>query len=313
MQYKCVNYKIIRTFVKNMNELSVLIPTFNDECLSLVKDLMAQCQKVFHERGEFEIIVADDGSTDQSVKEANKAINTLDNCRIIFRKKNAGRAAIRNFLVSEASYSTLLFIDSDMTVIRQDFISKYANNWSPTNIIYGGYEVPEQKNLGNNLRYVYERACRNDHTAERRQQHPYKDFHTSNFLVPRSVMITHPLDENYRNYGYEDVAYGEEILKAGIKVSHIDNPMGFCRFESNKNFIAKTEEGLRTLVKFRSQLEGYSRLLAVVNKLEKIHVLTIVRLTLKPWLPLLRKILIGNNTNVKLFNIYKLGYLLSII
>lgn len=145
-----------------MNGLSILIPTYNDECRQLVGDLLTQCEELKRvSKGFcFEIIVADDGSTDRSVLATNSTIGTLPNCRFVRRIKNCGRAQIRNFLAGEAAYDSLLFIDSDMTVVRRDFIAAYVDAWNPTHIIYGGYEVPAKDGMDDNLRYRYERSCR---------------------------------------------------------------------------------------------------------------------------------------------------------
>lgn len=296
--------------------LSILIPTFNDECASLVSDLLRQCRRFrtgTADGWEYEIVVADDGSTDSAVVAANAVIATQPRCRLIMSGRNSGRAAIRNSLAREARYDRLLFIDSDMTVIRRDFISRYAEAASSAEIVYGGYDVPAQNGLDGNLRYIYERASRFAHTADKRRLNPYRDFHTSNFMIPRAVMLAHPLDEHFRHYGYEDVAYGEELRKAGIGIRHIDNPMGFCRFESNAGFVSKTEEGLHTLAGFRDRLEGYSRLLALVSRLDRLHLTAIVRGVLSPLMPVLRNNLMGRKPSLKAFSLYKLGYLLRLL
>ncbi len=94
-----------------INNLSILIPTYNNVCFELVKTLQAQAallskSKVCSSSTEsfspsdfkYEILVADDGSTDKTTVENNRTINTLPNCRYIERERNVGRAVIRNFL-----------------------------------------------------------------------------------------------------------------------------------------------------------------------------------------------------------------------
>ena len=73
----------------------------------------------------YEIVVADDGSTDTEAMAANEAINLLPHCRYIVRKENVGRAAIRNFLASIAAYDWLLFIDSGMSIGNDEFLKRY--------------------------------------------------------------------------------------------------------------------------------------------------------------------------------------------
>ena len=106
--------------MQQKKELSILIPTYNDVCTDSVNTLMQQAESIGDLR--FEIIVADDASTDENVGEANRAIDRMTNCRYIRRENNVGRAAIRNFLAQEARYEWLLFVDiptSSLTTCRQ--------------------------------------------------------------------------------------------------------------------------------------------------------------------------------------------------
>ena len=161
-------------------ELSILIPVFNTVCVQLVSDIR---QQALDAGITFEVIAADDGSTDHQTVEANQSIDAMEHCRYICRQPNAGRAAIRNFLAREAQYPWLLFIDSHMTVCSQQFLQHYLE--TDGNVIYGGYIVGEGKT--SSLRYCYEKACEAHHRASVRQQRPYQHFHTCNFVVSRSL------------------------------------------------------------------------------------------------------------------------------
>jgi glycosyltransferase involved in cell wall biosynthesis len=299
-----------------MTGLSILIPTFNDECLTLVRALQEQCAALSDGNTvadglSYEIIVADDGSTDDAVRAHNSAIASCPHCKYIQRGGNVGRAAIRNFLARQASYDELLFIDSDMTVIRNDYIYKYVVAMASDSVVYGGYDVPEQPAFNRNLRYRYELSCRKAHTAEKRRRNPYLDFHTSNFMIPRNIMLTNPLNEQFRHYGYEDVAFGRCLQEKGIIINHIDNPLGFCRFEDNEKFVEKTEEAIRTLVEFSGQLYNYSRLLQTVEKMSRMHVAGLFKLLMIPFEKPMRKVLVKKNIPLAVLNIYKLTYLLK--
>lgn len=299
-----------------MAALSILIPTFNDSCLTMVDTLVTQCMSLQDgdygvDSFDYEIIVADDASTDEKVMEKNATTAQMPGCKYIRRKDNVGRAAIRNFLARQASFDYLLFIDADMTIIKDRYIYNYVRARKSHCVVYGGYDVPRQDYMDLNLRYRYERACRNNHTVEKRQANPYLDFHTSNFMIPRALMLEHPFDENFRHYGYEDVAFGKELQEAGIKIQHIDNPVGFYKFEDNENFLRKTEEGIDTLVEFRGQLYNYSRLLQLAGKIKHWHLepfcRTIASLFEKP----LRKALVKGDISVDFLNLYKLSLLLE--
>ena len=285
-----------------MRELSILIPTFNDPCSTLVGNLQQQAEELGI---SYEILVADDGSTQQNVLEENRSINALPHCQLIERRVNAGRAAIRNFLAQQARYAWLLFIDSDMVVCRNDYLRKYAS-CEETPIVDGGVVIGTA--ISGNLRSMYEKAAESKHTYEERQQSPYRDFHTANFMIQRALMIEHPFDERFRNYGYEDVLFGKAMEQAGVPILHIDNPMSFEIFEENEHFVSKTEEGLRTLYQFRHELKGYSRLLDRAQ--------TLPRTPIRWWHQLFgameRRHLTGRHPSLWVFKIYKIGYFLSL-
>ena len=254
--------------------LSILIPTYNDLCFTLVGDLRQQAE----EAGiDYEILVGDDGSTDAEVIEKNRKICKWPHCHYLIQIQNIGRAAIRNFLAKEAHHDWLLFIDSDMTIARVDYLSKYLA-MEGSEVVDGGVIIGgDADTLKGNLRYLYEKTSEQEHTAEKRQQHPYQDFHTANFLIRRDLMLAHPFDERFRHYGYEDVLFGKKLRAKGVKITHIDNPLGFSTFEENTQFILKTEEGLRTLHQFQSDLRGYSRLLTLVEGIHLPIILSLIR------------------------------------
>ena len=286
-----------------MKDLSILIPTYNDECLGLVSALQQQAVALGI---NYEIIVADDGSTNQEVIQTNQQINTLAGCRMIARGENIGRAAIRNFLVQQAQYEWLLFIDSDMIMHRNDYLQRYQS--AEGEVVCGGVVIKGA--IKGNLRSMYEARHEQEHTAVRRQQHPYQDFHTANFLIRRQTMTTHLFDERFRYYGYEDVLLGKRLEQDGIPIHHIDNPLSFEVYDTNEAFVSKTEEGLRTLHQFRNELRGYSRLLDFAER----HPLTarMVRLWHLLAAKWERRHLCGNAPTLTVFNLYRLGYFLQL-
>ncbi len=299
-------------------DLSILIPTYNNACLELVKSLQAQASAMHGLH--YEIIVADDGSTDTESVKANRDINTIPHCRYIEREKNTGRAVIRNFLAQQSSGQWLLYIDSDMVVRNASFVANYASviqtqKGKKHSIIYGGYTIAfaDHDALSGNLRYTFEQKNKQNADYRLRQAHPYHDFHTSNFIVSRDIMLQYPLDERFRHYGYEDVLWGKTLQEHGITILHVDNPLSFEHFETNKAFLDKTEEGLHTLYQFRDELRGYSTL---IEYAEKVCRLPFTQWCVKKAYPFaslhIKSALMGNGNNAMLFNIYKLIYFIRL-
>ena len=292
-----------------MKDISILIPTYNGICTKLVSDLQRQAANTGM---AYEIIVADDGSTDTACIEANRAINALAHCRYVERPENVGRAAIRNFLASQAIHPWLLFIDSDMTVCRDDYLLHYADtdDVQYDAIHYGGVTIGQL--IPGNLRAMYEKAVEHEHTPEQRRLSPYHDFHTANFMVPRQLMLQYPFDERFQHYGYEDVLFGKQMEQHAIAIIHIDNPLSFEVFETNADFVSKTEEGLRTLHQFRDELQGYSRLLTVSSSSLVSLLRPLIRLYHRLSGKIIRYKLTGSHPSLFLFKLYKLGYFLSL-
>lgn len=292
-----------------MKDISILIPTYNGICTKLVSDLQRQADQIGM---AYEIIVADDGSTDTACVEANRTINALPHCRYVERPENVGRAAIRNFLASQAIHPWLLFIDSDMTVCRYDYLLRYADSGDDRTdaILYGGVTIGSF--IPGNLRAMYEKAVEHEHTPEQRRLSPYHDFHTANFLVPRQLMLQYPFDQRFHHYGYEDVLFGKLMEQHAIPIVHIDNPLSFEIFETNADFVSKTEEGLRTLHLFRDELQGYSRLLMVSSSVMVSLLRPLICLCHRMFGNSVRYKLTGSHPSLFLFKLYKLGYFLSL-
>ena len=284
--------------------LSILLPVYNCNCVALVTELQRQCVEC---GTEFEIIVADDGSSVASYVEHNLRIERLEGVRYITRKQNVGRSAIRNFLISQAQGEWLLFIDGDLTLDNSHFIRRYLQ--AKSNVVVGGIRIGGDPDIWkDNLRYRYEKAYEQKNTLQDRQCHATKHFRTTNFLAHKDIMMDHPFGENFVQYGYEDVLFGKSLAMDHIAIMHIDNPITIDFFESNSEFLDKTEQSLRTLYTFSNQLKGYSHLLETTEKLKKLHLQKVVYAAYFLVGQRIKKHLQGNNPSVFLFNVYKLMY-----
>ena len=304
-------------------DLSILLPSYNNVCVSLVQALQRQADAL---RGKldkpfrYEIIVADDGSTDAACIDANRVIGDMLHCRYLRMEQNVGRAQIRNVLISESSGDYVLLIDSDLFLCDDNYLYKYAT--STADVVYGGTRIGGEglvmvdneantENLKGNLRYIYEKKPEPSHRAVFRQLRPNQEISVCNLYARRDIMEAHPFDSRFKAYGYEDVLFGKRLAESGIEVTHIDNPVLINEFEPNSVFVKKTEEAILTLCRFEQDLEGYSNLKTKVTTLGRYIPLSLFRLWHRIMKNNEKRNLTGPKPSLLLFKLYKLGFFLE--
>lgn len=288
-------------------KLSILIPTYNYDCSRLVAQLQQQAAGCGI---ACEIIVADDGSTLPSVRTALQAACLPDGCRLMALKKNVGRARVRNLLAEAASGDYLLFADSDALVCRPDFLRRYVEALEPGTVVCGGIVHPGRlPSPSVSLRYRYEKQCEKRFTAERRNRHPHAQLRSFNILLPRTIARRFPFDERITRYGYEDTLMGRALAQARIRVVHIDNPLMNNDLEPNPRFLDKTEEAIRTLCALGPQMQGYSSLMDLHQRLQRMGLAGCMRVAYRLTGAAMRRHLAGRRPCVGLFQCYKLLYL----
>lgn len=293
-------------------EISVLVPVYNKSCTKLIKSLSEQLRKI--KNIEYEILIADDGSTNSSITNNNKLkINGIEHCKYIIRKENVGRAAIRNFLGQTAKYRWLLFLDCDVDIDEPHFIETYLKTSSEFKVVYGGVKICIGKqDITGNLRYSYEKRYELKHTATKRSKKPYQAFRTTNFLIEKNIFNKILFDSKITTYGYEDVMFGKELYNHKIKILHIDNGVKYIEYDDNLTFIRKIEESLYTLDTMKETLRNYSGILHIYNILTILHLRkicqTIFKINKNKW----RNNLLSANPSLFIFNLYRIGYFISI-
>lgn len=304
-------------------DLSILLPSYNNVCVSLVQVLQRQADAL---RGKldkpfrYEIIVADDGSTDAACIDANRVIGDMLHCRYLRMEQNVGRAQIRNVLISESRGDYVLLIDSDLFLCDDNYLYKYAT--STVDVVYGGTRIGGEglamvdneantENLKGNLRYIYEKKAEPSHRAVFRQLRPNQEISVCNLYARRDIMEAHPFDSRFKAYGYEDVLFGKRLAESGIEVTHIDNPVLINEFEPNSVFVKKTEEAILTLCRFEQDLEGYSNLKTKVTTLGRYIPLSLFRLWHRIMKNKEKRNLTGPKPSLLLFKLYKLGFFLE--
>lgn len=291
--------------------ISILIPTYNYDVFPLVSILHEQAEKL---EVDFELNVYDDCSPNPSA--ANEKINGLANASYVILEKNIGRSAIRNLLAKNATYEHLLFLDADTMVVKTDFIKNYlASIKKESEIIYGGIryqDTPPPKE--EKLRWIYG-IKREALAVEERRKQPHLRFLTLNFLIKKSVFSKLQFNEEIPNLRHEDTLFALDAKAKNIKVEHIDNSVVHLGLESSEVFLRKSRESVESLKLFVDQ--GLIRaeetaLSAKALQLKKNKRDFIVKKFYKNFQSSMEKNLLSENPSLYLFDVYRLGYYLSL-
>ena len=293
--------------------LSICIPVYNYNITQLVSGLWEQAEQAGI---SYEILLIDDGSA--SCKEENRKISALKNVVYKELEHNTGRSAIRNLLAKEAKYPYLIFMDCDAQIYSSAYISKYIECCKKKIVCYGGRKhaenCPGKEYL---LRWKYGRT-REDAPASKRSQRANDSFITFNFLIDKDIFQSIKFEEKLKSYGHEDTLFGIELKHLGITVKHIDNPLYHIGLETSESFIKQTESSIRNLVKIQEEINSSeefrnsSKLLRTYTIISKLHLVKMLARLFGISKTYLLKNLLGENPNLFLFDLYKLGYLCTL-
>jgi hypothetical protein len=291
--------------------ISICIPVFDCNITGLVDTLTEQCES---SGIPCELILIDDRSSDRFRLCNEKAFRDHNG---ILLEENIGRSKIRNLFLHYANYDNLLFLDCDSAIVSDEFLGNYIREalLDSSGVIYGGLvndktEPPRERRL----RWKYG-VSREGGKACRRERSPYRHFRANNFLADRKILELVKFEERIVEYGYEDSLFAYRLMKTGIRVRHIDNPVLHSCNEENTEFLRKSEKGVENLVKiigytgYDEDFSGNIRLLRVYKRITKLKLCGIVDFSfmlLNPWL---KSLLTRGFACLWLLDFYKLGHL----
>ena len=195
---------------------SIIIPTYNrkpilEKCLNALEN---QVISDHHFITGYEIIVIDDGSTDQTISWLEKT--TFPHLRW-FQQDHQGPATARNLGIQKATGDMIIFIDSDL-VVTEKFIQAHANRLK-------GNE---------NSAFTYGRVI-NTSNFENPTSEPYKltDFSAAYFATGNVAIHRQWLekaggfDPQFQLYGWEDLELGIRLKQFGLKLIKCPEAVGY--------------------------------------------------------------------------------------
>ena len=290
--------------------LSILIPTFNHLTTTLVKELHLQCSK---NKIIFEILICDDASTNKKILLKNSNLNKLSNVYHIRNKTNIGRSATRNKLAVTSKYKWLLFIDADVIPKSKKFIKNYLNAIdNSSQVISGGVtyrNIPiEKKQI---LRWKYGKIREYKQTFDR-QNSPYLNLFSSNFLILKEVINNIPFNEEVSKKANEDTLFSYNLKLNNIEIKHIENEVFHENLECATIFLQKTLNYAKSSLLFvQSNLlsKDYMKITKTYYLLKRFKIDNLLKLIYIIFNKNLEKQLKSKNPSLFIFDLYRLSYL----
>ena len=104
-----------------MSKISVIVPLYNNE--SFIEECIESILKQTY--SNFEIIIVDDGSTDNSLEKAYEIAKKSNKIQV-YHMENSGVSSARNYGISKASGEYISFVDSD-DKLKENFLCSLYN------------------------------------------------------------------------------------------------------------------------------------------------------------------------------------------
>jgi GT2 family glycosyltransferase len=259
----------------DFNSLTVIIPTYNRQEL-LAKALAGYCAQaaphLIHE-----LLVIDDGSTDNTELMVQKVARNAPFPVRYLRQANSGPATARNFGIREAQSPLLLFSDSDIIpepTLVAEHIDWHKKNPEMTTAVLGYVTwSPEIKTTPFMRWYGEDGALFAFRRFRNRREIDFFCLYTCNLSLKREFLQTSgQFDEEFKSASWEDVELGYRLHKAGLRLLYNPRAVAYhhqsftfdeaCRKarsnEAARNLFFSKEAGRFFLAQRNERMRGFA-------------------------------------------------------
>ena len=223
------------------HELTIIIPTYNRA------EILGRCLEHLSEQTcqDFQIIVVDDGSTDNTKEVATSRSFRFQNYKYI-HQKNQGQGNARNNGLKHALGNIILFIGDDILLERtalQEHVLMHKKHpeirvavlglvlWHPEVNVTGFMKwLTSGKDGGTQFAYDL---------LEGKEEADYNFFYTSNISIKKKLLEKHKSDPDFHSYGWEDIELGYRLTKEeNLKLYFNKDAVGYHHHEINEKSLA---------------------------------------------------------------------------
>lgn len=219
------------------------MPCFNSE-KTIEKSV---CSIINQDYNEWELIIIDDFSKDNSIKIIKKLANNDSRIKLLLNKKNLGVSATRNIGIEYSSGDVIAFCDSDDIWLPKKLSLQLEILKKGFNVVCSNYYIQNSRN--NTLKLIKTPKIIN-----------YEDLLNSNSIPNSSALYNSKVVGKYfqKNIGHEDYLMWLKILNKNGPAYSIQKPL--MKYLSHSTSISsnKFKSSLWTWNIFRNELKlGY--------------------------------------------------------
>ncbi|MDD5382514.1 MAG: glycosyltransferase [Candidatus Margulisbacteria bacterium] len=213
-----------------MIEASVIIGAYNQK--EILKRTLESLFNQTYPADKYEIVLIDSMSSDGTDAMIEQLKPT---CRLNYlRQENQGKVVARNRAIREAKGAVIIFTDADIPVEK---------NWVAEHL-KAQQKYPDTAFAGQTIRLRREDLTDTELPTRFKpfQKINWSYFLTGNLSIPKELIIKAGLfDENFKEYGWEDIELGYRLHKMGI-------PLRFLPSALNHHLHPVTKEGFLNIM-----------------------------------------------------------------
>ncbi len=210
-----------------MYDISVIIPSYNRS--KLLKETLQLLNEQTCPHNKFEVIVIDDGGTDDTEKIVKQFRDSFDYKLKYIKQIQKGPASARNRGIREAESDFVFFIGDDIfpakNLIEQHvkFLRQY-----PKAAILGFVDWSKKHEVTDFMRYVAPNGFQfRYNTIKDPNDCDFRHFYTCNISLARKWLTEDEFDEGFPYGALEDAEVSYRLKKKGLKIIYNNDAIGY--------------------------------------------------------------------------------------
>lgn len=236
--------------------ISVIIPTYNRGD-TLLKTL-ASIEQQAYPNDEFEVILIDDGSTDETFRRIDEFRKSSTLNLRYYCQENAGPARARNKGIENAK-GEIVFFCGDDALLARNLLNQHAlsHKKRPGHAVLGWTLWDEESNPTEFMRYLAPSGPQFHYDTIRDcDDAGFNHFYASNISISKKWLEQNKFSEDFKYAAFEDIHLGLVLEKAGLKISFNRNAVIYhSHFYTPELFYQRMVKVGESAVVFRKKFE----------------------------------------------------------